>query len=70
MVQGAEPYAHRITETMNPRPLELLRRYNYPCGSVPVSLYLWREDLYSKAKRRAMDRTTAQCIVAFNVLWM
>jgi hypothetical protein len=45
-------------------------RSNYSCGSVPASLYLWREGLYSKAKRRAMDRTTAQCVVAFNVLWM
>ena len=35
-----------------------------------VGLYLWREGLYSKAKRRTMDRTTAQCVVAFNVLWM
>jgi hypothetical protein len=26
-------------------------RYIYSCGSVLVSLYLWREGLYSEAKR-------------------
>jgi hypothetical protein len=41
-------------------------RYNYFCGSVPVSLYLWREGLNSKAKRRDMDRLAA---AAFSALW-
>jgi len=38
----------------------------YSCGSVPVSLYLWREGLYSEAKRRDMDRLTA---ATFDALW-
>jgi hypothetical protein len=41
-------------------------RYNYSCGSVSVSLYLWREGLNSEAKRRDMDRLAA---AAFNALW-
>jgi hypothetical protein len=38
----------------------------YSCGSVLVSLYLWREGLYSEAKRRDMDRLAAP---AFDALW-
>jgi hypothetical protein len=38
----------------------------YSCGSVPVSLYLGREGLYSEAKRSDMDRLAA---AAFNALW-
>jgi hypothetical protein len=40
-------------------------RYSY--GSVLVSLYLWREGLYSKAKRRDMDKIATA--MAFNALW-
>jgi len=45
-------------------------RYIYPCGSVLVSLYLWREGLYSNAKRRDMDKNSSTCASAFNVLWI
>jgi len=40
----------------------------YSCGSVSVSLYLWREGLYSEAKRRDMDKITT--VMSFNALWI
>jgi hypothetical protein len=41
-------------------------RYNYSCSSVPASLYLWREGLFSEAKGRDMDRLAA---ATFDALW-
>ncbi len=42
-------------------------RYNYSCGSVLVSLYLWREGLYSGAKRRDMDKIAT--VMSLDALW-
>jgi hypothetical protein len=36
-------------------------RYNYSCGSVSASLYLWREGLYSKAKEETWIRSRLLC---------